>query len=73
MELEEFDLPFRNPFQRENETLTHFKHRCDRTTAGLKRDLDRLYGGGGVYRNYYKQPAHSKSAKTPHRPGNAMR
>jgi len=68
-----FDLPFHKPFQEENESDDHCKHRCDRSTAGLKQDMERMCGSGGVYRNYYKREAYAKSSKAPHRPQNGMR
>ena len=70
---EEFDLPFNNPFKRVNETQTHFNNRCDRSTAGFKRDMYRMLGSGGVYKNYYKREQYSHSAKTQKRAGSGLR
>lgn len=59
-----FDLPFHNPFQRTNETEAHFIRRCDKSMAGLKQDYQLKFGGGTVYRNPGEKHVHSSSAKT---------
>ena len=68
-----YELPFRNPFLGKDETLAHFNHRCDRSTAGFKRDMYRMLGSGGVYKNYYKREQYSHSAKTQKRAGSGLR
>ena len=74
MELEDcFELPFRNPFRRKQETLSHFRHRCDRSTAWVKRAFDKMYGGGEVYhRDYRRESTYKQTAKTQRRPGNGL-
>jgi hypothetical protein len=69
-----FDLPYRNPFQESGETLIHFKHRCNRTMAGLKADQRKLFGGGTVYRNpKSKGYCHPRSAKVCKHAGNGLK
>ena len=68
-----FDLPFKNPFKRENETQTQFNKRCDRSTMGLKRDMFHLFGSGGNYINYYQKGYHIRNGKVGKRAGNGLR
>jgi hypothetical protein len=39
-----FDLPYHNPFQKTNESDAHFRFRCDKTTAPLKKDYRKIVG-----------------------------
>ena len=69
-----FDPPYRNPFQENGETLTHFKHRCNRTMAGLKADQRKLFGGGTVYRNPKNRGGvYLRNAKTCKHAGNGLK
>lgn len=59
-----FDMPFHNPFKRKSESQFHFIHRCDISMSGLKRIFKNKYGGGQISRSWREEQKQSGNAKT---------
>lgn len=49
MDFKNLDPPFKNEFRNKNETLTQFKHRCDRSTVWVRREYARRFGCGVIW------------------------
>jgi hypothetical protein len=62
-DINNFDLPIKNPFQKSGETKQHFIKRCNWSMASIKSEVKKLFGSGSMYRNKNQERSHAKNAR----------